>query len=335
MEQTLGKRISGYRKKLGLTQDQLAERLGVTAQAVSKWENDQSCPDITTLPKLAEIFGTSTDILLGVTPEEPIRQAEVENAPSSETGTDWTFHLDKSNNPSIFLAIGVILVGGLYLAASLMKLEIGLWDLVWPTALLMFGVSGFIPYRRFSFLRLGFVLFGGFSLINKFVPLQLRLENEVIIACIVLLIGGGLLADALKKPRGSHPIFSLTHHETGRTPRTEYTVSDGKLRFDAAFGDRAQTVVTPLLRSGMINTSFGDYELDLSGVEEVAPNCRLEINTSFGDLTLFVPGKFQVQCANSTAFANVEICGRPDTVPAGTIQLIVNASFGDITVEYI
>ena len=64
MEQTLGKRIVDNRKRLKLTQDQLAEKLGVTAQAVSKWENDQSCPDITILPKLADIFGISTDELL-------------------------------------------------------------------------------------------------------------------------------------------------------------------------------------------------------------------------------------------------------------------------------
>ena len=66
MEQTLGKRIMEHRKALGLTQDQLAEKLGVTAQAVSKWENDQSCPDITMLPKLADIFGITTDALLGI-----------------------------------------------------------------------------------------------------------------------------------------------------------------------------------------------------------------------------------------------------------------------------
>ena len=64
MEQTLGKRIVHHRKRLGLTQDQLAEKLGVTAQAVSKWENDQSCPDIATLPKLAQIFGITVDELL-------------------------------------------------------------------------------------------------------------------------------------------------------------------------------------------------------------------------------------------------------------------------------
>ena len=65
MEETIGKRISSNRKRLALTQEQLAEKLGVTAQAVSKWENDQSCPDIAMLPRLAEIFSISTDELLG------------------------------------------------------------------------------------------------------------------------------------------------------------------------------------------------------------------------------------------------------------------------------
>ena len=65
MELTLGKRIIANRKRLGLTQDQLAEKLGLTAQAVSKWENDLSCPDISILPKLADIFNITTDELLG------------------------------------------------------------------------------------------------------------------------------------------------------------------------------------------------------------------------------------------------------------------------------
>ena len=69
MEETLGKRIASHRKRLKLTQDQLAEQLGVTAQAVSKWENDLSCPDIGILPQLAAIFDTSIDALLGYAPE--------------------------------------------------------------------------------------------------------------------------------------------------------------------------------------------------------------------------------------------------------------------------
>jgi transcriptional regulator with XRE-family HTH domain len=62
--ETLGKRISENRKAKNIKQDELAEKLLVSPQAVSKWENDISCPDISLLPKLAEILGISVDELL-------------------------------------------------------------------------------------------------------------------------------------------------------------------------------------------------------------------------------------------------------------------------------
>ena len=62
---TMGKRIADLRKQKGMTQEQLANQVGVTAQAVSKWENDLSCPDISVLPQLAEMLGVTTDELLG------------------------------------------------------------------------------------------------------------------------------------------------------------------------------------------------------------------------------------------------------------------------------
>ena len=62
---TLGNKIASCRKKLNITQDALARQLGVTNQAVSKWESDQCCPDVMLLPKIAEIFGITTDELFG------------------------------------------------------------------------------------------------------------------------------------------------------------------------------------------------------------------------------------------------------------------------------
>lgn len=64
MEETIGKRIAARRKEKGYTQEEIAEHLGITAQAVSKWENDTSCPDISLLPALAEMLGTTVDALL-------------------------------------------------------------------------------------------------------------------------------------------------------------------------------------------------------------------------------------------------------------------------------
>ena len=61
---TIGKRIAAARKAKGIKQDELAEKLLVSPQAVSKWENDISCPDISVLPGLSKILGTSIDELL-------------------------------------------------------------------------------------------------------------------------------------------------------------------------------------------------------------------------------------------------------------------------------
>ena len=66
-----------YRKKSALTQQQLGEQLNVSAQAVSKWENDQSEPDIATLCKLAEIYQISVNELVGA--EAPVQGAAPEN----------------------------------------------------------------------------------------------------------------------------------------------------------------------------------------------------------------------------------------------------------------
>lgn len=64
MNESIGNRISKYRKAKGLTQEALANLIGVSAQAVSKWETDASCPDITVLPQLCKILGITTDELL-------------------------------------------------------------------------------------------------------------------------------------------------------------------------------------------------------------------------------------------------------------------------------
>ena len=61
---TIGKRIGYHRRQKGMTQEELAQKLGLSAQAVSKWENDQTCPDIQLLPQLCELLGISTDELL-------------------------------------------------------------------------------------------------------------------------------------------------------------------------------------------------------------------------------------------------------------------------------
>ncbi|MDD2956655.1 MAG: helix-turn-helix transcriptional regulator [Oscillospiraceae bacterium] len=63
-KQTFGNKIAALRREKGMTQLELAEKMGVTDKAVSKWERDLSFPDVGALPRLAGLFGVSVDDLM-------------------------------------------------------------------------------------------------------------------------------------------------------------------------------------------------------------------------------------------------------------------------------
>ena len=65
---TLGARIQAHRRRMGISQEQLAERLGVSRQAVSKWELDESLPELDKALALCRVFGVSADLLLQGSP---------------------------------------------------------------------------------------------------------------------------------------------------------------------------------------------------------------------------------------------------------------------------
>lgn len=65
MKVLLGQSIKKLRRDNGLTQKQLGYALGVTEQAISKWENETCCPDISMIVPIAEYFGVTTDMLFG------------------------------------------------------------------------------------------------------------------------------------------------------------------------------------------------------------------------------------------------------------------------------
>lgn len=65
MNETFGQRFQRLRKNASLTQEEVATKLNITAQAVSKWENDASAPDISVLSELADILGVTLNELLG------------------------------------------------------------------------------------------------------------------------------------------------------------------------------------------------------------------------------------------------------------------------------
>ena len=324
MEQTLGKRIVMHRKRLGLTQDQLAESLGVTAQAVSKWENDQSCPDINMLPKLAQLFGTSVDALLG-NEAQPVYEAEV--VQPEEKKPNWEFYWDTGRHSKIGFALTILALGIQLILSSYLQRDLSFWQLLWPTALCMFGVWGLYP--KFSFFRIGCFLFGGYFLLEKWELLPITLGSNIVFPVILVLLGLSVLADATKRPKKS--TISFTNH--GKQ-NCDYSCDQDSFVFDASFGSMTQVVTIHRLRHGDIDTSFGKYTIDLTQLGSVTDGCRLAVDCSFGETVLMVPSRFLVQNETSTAFGNVEVVGCADATPDGIISLGADISFGKLIVQY-
>lgn len=110
--ETLGKRIAHLRRERELKQDELASKLDVSPQAVSKWENDQSCPDITALPKLAEILGVTVDELLTGKKEEALPAVRMLPPDQRKNIDDMILHIvaedGTGNKARINLPLGLV-----------------------------------------------------------------------------------------------------------------------------------------------------------------------------------------------------------------------------------
>ena len=334
MEETLGKRIVAHRKRVGLTQDKLAEALGVTAQAVSKWENDQSCPDISTLPKLAQIFDTTTDALLGLKPKNvlpaeilPEQDREEPEGLHIQNGS-WEFQWDGGRKSSAGIAVWLLLVGALALLCALDTAGTGpsLWTLAWATGLLVFGLFGLYP--KFSVFRLGCALFGGYFLLFDFGFLPFYLEWELILPVLFLLSGLGLLSDVLRKPKQGHL-------PADRIGKALCTCEGEHFSCSTAFAENSSLIQLPRLASGTAEVSFGELTVDLRGCEELAENCHLALDCSFGHLTLLIPRRFRASCAKETTFGTVEVTGAPAEDAAEVLLVTCDVSFGQITVQYL
>lgn len=348
MEETLGKRISGHRKRLGLTQDQLADKLGVTAQAVSKWENDISCPDINMLPRLAEEFGTTTDALLG---RAPVFEGEVvEGAQKGHwefhhnggrKGTinasvkekdGWEFHWDSGRRWSVSSAVFVLLVGGLLLTSRILNWDAGFWSIAWPSAMLVYGFTAAL--RNFNFTNITCTLLGGYFLIDNLGVFPISLDKGLIFPALIVIFGLSLLCDALRKPKKGR--FRI-HKKGDASHKTTHHMDqeDGHFEASLSFGDKHHTITCPHLRSGKASVSFGEMDLDLTGCGQIENGCRLDMSVSFGEMNLRVPKAYQVKVGAGAAFGDISFHGHPQEETIGTIYLDGGVSFGAMNIYYV
>ena len=164
VRERIGGRVATLRKLKGMTQEQLARHLGVTPQAVSKWEHDQSCPDISILPDLASVLGTSIDELLGKTVEV---ERKSESKAESKVITDFDWNSETFGRKwSILFALYILTIGVLMLVNKIFHIDMSWWTLVWTLGLFFMGLHGLI--RRFSLFCLTLSVAGVGLLLYKY-----------------------------------------------------------------------------------------------------------------------------------------------------------------------
>lgn len=320
---TIGDRIKYHRKRLGLTQEQLAERMGVSAQAVSKWENNLSCPDISVLPVLADVFGISVDELLGKQPQEEEAQQEEK----SSDGWRWEWKRN-SKTGGLCFALFIITVAALLLLRGFVeRMDIAPWTILWTCALTYLGIAGLLD--GFSLFCTIMAAAGVFFLLKAYGVIAVSVGMGTILPVVLLIWGVGLLVDVFRGKRKKK-----THGK--RKLHADVKCDDGYLHCEMSFGEYRAVVAPELLRGGSIESSFGDFTVDFSACKALAPDCTLSVDNSFGELTLLVPDRFRVEVAEKDAFASAaSVKGSPAEPTSGVMQLHIDNSFGSIEIRYV
>ncbi|MDO4572020.1 MAG: helix-turn-helix domain-containing protein [Clostridia bacterium] len=329
---TMGRRIMTLRKEQGLTQEQLAEKLGVSAQAVSKWENDISCPDISLIPQLADVLRVSTDELLGAKPVEP-RVVVVDSSGSNaqgkkKNGSSFIFHFNW--NGGIIFAVALIVVGLSFLLQRLGLLPFNVWSVIWPAVILAVGVSWLV--NDLSVFGLGVALLGLYYLLFNLQATRFELSWGVIWPCLIVLFGISILLDKLvKNKKRAHGCRRGNKH----APVSEYSESAGYIQYDCAFSEDNRKVTAETFMGGNIDMSFGKSVLDLTSCKSFRPGAVLDVDVSFGSFELLLPRSVAVQLDENKAFGSITVRGSADAGATEALFIKGEVSFGSLLVRYL
>lgn len=342
---TVGKKIMSLRKEAGLTQEQLAERLGISAQAVSKWENDISCPDISMLPVLASLFNVSVDDLLGVdrpeagqtgmqddlAPKEGARQGSCRShdAPGSSEAQKGC----KGNCSGLGFALLLIGLGVIFLLCRYFGLTPSVWDIVWPAVVLGLGVAWFVG--KIAPLGLGVAFVGFYYLMrNLGQPLPFPLDWDLIWPVGLVLLGLSVLVDCFRwRNRWHEGWFCRRKHGE---ESIEYSEEEGFLNVRATFSEGNRRIKSEKLTGGSLHLVFSGGELDLSAVKSLGDKGAAAINAHivFAGCTIFVPAYIRVENRANCIFGGIEINGGPLN-PTATLTITGDVVFGGIDIRYI
>ncbi len=325
---TMGERISKLRREKSMTQEELAEKLGVSAQAVSKWENNVCCPDISIIPKMASIFGVSTDMLLGVEEAPKAAEAKAEAVPKKALKA-WkrSFKLH-ALAPALF----VILLGASLLWNSMAGLGIGFWKIFLIDGIIAIGACA--VFSRITPFSLGALALGVIYHLVAFDVIKWTDKYDgMIIPALIILVGLSMFYNVLF-PKKCHKRI-INGINTDKSTRFDAKEQDGVLEYSLSFGDDSYCVNSTDFKGGSISVSFSDATVDFSNVTELADGAELDVSVSFGELTILLPRNIAIIDGDKNGvFSDFASSGGSPDADAKPLILTASVSFGVLNIKY-
>jgi len=303
--------------------------MGVSAQAVSKWENDVSCPDISILPNLAEVLGVTTDELLGVKPIEPHVVIVDSQSDKNKGNKSFTFDWDTGfKKDGIWFAVLVIVLGLAFLMQRIGGMSFGIWGVIWPAIIIALGLSWSI--RRFSIFSLGVVALGTYFLLFNLGVITLVLTWGIIWPSLLVLLGLGIIFEAFRPHKRKWRKYCTGDHKQS----IEYTEDDGFVRYDCSFCDEDRKLIVDELTGGDIDLPFGKCVLDLTEVKHVKNGAVMKVDVAFGSCDLIIPRAIKAVIRQDKAFGSVETFGSADPNTSEVLAVKGDVSFGNLNIRY-
>lgn len=339
MEQnnTLGKRIAMLRKNQGWTQEQLGEKVGVSAQAVSKWENDLACPDISVLPLLADLFGITTDELLGIKPIDP-HVVILDKEPEQKEKDDKGFNMKWEASPwsRISLCIMAILICVVLILRSTTPLfnreGVNVWNYIWPIAVFSLGL---MRVKNNVVFGITAMVVGVYELIwfGWGVPFEIKWYVILLVLAVSYLIRNLLEACGVRFPNKKWDGVVTVN---GKNPSriVEYSDEGYYLKAELSFGSNQITYPYDTLKGMELETNFGDHRVDLRNVKEFQNDPVLDVEVNFGNVIICLPENVRLHKNSDTAFAAMRIKGEPAPNADQVAYLRGEVNFGNLEIQY-
>lgn len=285
------------------------------------------------MPKLAEIFGVSTDVLLG------LEEAEIDSSSEACPDTEGSKTHEKKLDRIFYIKLGtlifpifIIVLGAALLVNEYKGLDVSIWNILWSDALFSLGISSLIRY--FSVFGIGITAIGAGFLLNFLEIIKLDLNWAYVIPALIIIWGISMVIDRLI-PRKRRRHYCGNSKDKGNK-RFHWGMKDGYLNLSAKFCDNKIPVTTGVFKGGDVEVAFGSVTLDLSGCTKIAPDAVLHGNIAFGDLVILLPSDVAVDIVKrKESFGDISVKGSPSPTASQTLRVDSDVSFGELVVKYI